>query len=168
MSAHTHTDDPTGGRTWPLWTLAWLAVGSLGLVGWQRQQVEPIVAETDSRLVAPVTWERALHFEDRADGSIAVLDNPGRREVARLQGEQGFARGALRTLAHARIRQGLGPAAPFVLTGYANARLTLSDPSTGTRINLESFGPSNVAVFARLRHAGLQAPSPESPESRTP
>jgi len=32
--------------------------------------------------------------------------------------------------------------------------MTLSDPSTGTRIPIESFGPSNVAVFAPLRDAG--------------
>ena len=111
MSAHAHSEDPTGGRSWPLWALALLALGTVVMVGWQRTQVQPVVAETDTRLVAPVTWERALHFEDRPDGSIAVLDSPARREVTRLQGEQGFARGALRTLAHARLRDAGGATA---------------------------------------------------------
>jgi hypothetical protein len=83
-------DDPTGGRTWPLWGMALVAVATLGAVAWQRSQTVPVRAETDTRLVAAVTWQRALHFEDRADGSIAVLASPGRAEVARLQGEQGF------------------------------------------------------------------------------
>jgi len=34
----------------------------------------------------------------------------------------------------------------------------LLDPSTGQRIDLESFGPSNAAVFASLRLAGHKAP----------
>jgi len=155
------SDDPTGGRTWPLWGMALVAVVALAAVAWQRSQAVPVRAETDARLVAAVTWERALNFEDRADGSIAVLASPGRVEVARLQGEQGFARGALRTLAHARLRQGQGPAQPFLLTGYANGRLTLSDPATGERIALESFGPTNAGVFARLRDAGAAALSNE-------
>lgn len=168
-AAHRH-DDPTGGRTWPLWGMALLAAGVLAAVAWQRMLPQPVPVETDSRLVAPARWERALHFEDRPNGDIAVLASPGRQEVARLQGEQGFARGALRMLAHARLRQGLGPQAPFLLTGHANGRLTLSDPATGERIALESFGPTNAGVFARLQDAGLAAPvaSPAAPGSTTP
>jgi hypothetical protein len=32
--------------------------------------------------------------------------------------------------------------------------VTLVDPAAGTRIDLESFGPTNVAVFARWLDAG--------------
>jgi hypothetical protein len=41
------------------------------------------------------------------------------------------------------------------LLGRADGRLTLLDPSTQQRIDLEAFGPSNVAVFAGLQMAGL-------------
>ena len=154
-------EDPTGGRSWPLWGMALLALGSLGVVGWQRLTPEPVAAETDVRLTAPVLWQRTFHFEDRPDGSVAVLDGATRLEVSRLQGEQGFARGALRMLAHARLRHGLSPEQPFLLTGHTNGRLTLSDPATRERIDLESFGPTNAAVFARLRDAGSASSSPE-------
>ena len=153
----THDEDPTGGRRWPLWALVVLAGGTLAAVAWQRTQVDPVMPVADARLVAPVAWQRTLHFEDRPDGSIAVLESPSRREVARFEGEQGFARGVLRTLAHARQRRGLGPQDPFTLTGMANGRLTLADPATGERIDLESFGPTNRAVFARLQGAGTAA-----------
>jgi putative photosynthetic complex assembly protein len=161
LAPRARHEDPTGGRTWPLWGMALLAVGSLAAVTWQTQAPAPIAVETDSRLVAPVLWQRALHFEDRPDGSVAVLDGGTRLEVSRLQGEQGFARGALRMLAHARLRHGLSPEQPFLLTGHANGRLTLSDPATRQRIDLESFGPTNAAVFARLRDVGRASSAPE-------
>jgi hypothetical protein len=41
------------------------------------------------------------------------------------------------------------------LLGRADGRLTLIDPSTQQRIDLEAFGPSNAAVFAGLQTAGL-------------
>ena len=37
---------------------------------------------------------------------------------------------------------------PFKLIARTDGRLTLFDPVTGQRIDLESFGPTNAAVFA--------------------
>lgn len=152
MTAETATTHPSAqppaGMPWPVRAMLALALLSLAMVAWQRLQGTPDAGITD------VTWQRALHFEDRANGDVAVLDAQDRHEVARFQGEQGFLRGTLRTLARERLRRGMGPSQPFVLSGHANGRLTLSDPATGTRIALESFGPSNVAVFAPLRDAG--------------
>lgn len=152
MNVQTAMSNPLPARAsvlpWPVWAMLGLALITLVAVGWQRLAGGPPVE------VADVTWQRSLHFEDRSNGDVAVLDAQDRHEVARFQGEQGFLRGALRTLARERLRRGMGPAEPFVLSGHASGRLTLSDPTTGTRIALESFGPSNVAVFAPLRDAG--------------
>jgi putative photosynthetic complex assembly protein len=93
---------------------------------------------------------RALRFEDRPDGSVAVIDFKTGRELAALQGEQGFLRGALRALARERRMHALGPQAPFELIARADGRLTLVDTATGARLDLESFGPTNAGVFARL------------------
>ncbi len=98
---------------------------------------------------APVA-SRSLRFEDGADGSVAVLDAKTGREVDRVQGEAGFLRGALRALARERRLRNLGSEAAFDLIARADGRLTLSDPATGERIDLESFGPTNAAAFARL------------------
>jgi len=145
------------GLPWPVWAMLGLALLTLAVVGAQRLAGGLPVDTTD------VTWQRPLHFVDRPNGDVAVLDARDRREVASFGGEQGFLRGALRTLARERLRRGLGPSEPFVLSGHANGRLTLSDPATGTRIALESFGPRNVAVFAPLRDAGLTAATPRQP-----
>ena len=42
---------------------------------------------------------------------------------------------------------------PFRLTHWSDGRLSLEDPSTGRRIELDAFGPTNTAVFARLMGA---------------
>jgi putative photosynthetic complex assembly protein len=93
---------------------------------------------------------REFRFEDRADGSIAVYDVSAQRTVESVTGQQGFLRGTLRGLARERKRQGIGPEQPFRLIGRADGRLTLEDPTTGRRVDLESFGPTNAAVFAQL------------------
>ncbi len=93
---------------------------------------------------------RSLRFEDRSDGSVAVIDGRTGQEIERVQGEAGFLRGALRALARERRMRDLGPEAAFELIGRADGRLTLSDPATGQRIDLESFGPTNAGTFARL------------------
>lgn len=99
---------------------------------------------------APTVAERSLRFEDRADGSISVIDASSRREIQHVQGEAGFLRGAMRSLTRERRARGLGPETPFLLSARADGRLTLSDPATGARLDLEAFGPTNAGAFARL------------------
>jgi putative photosynthetic complex assembly protein len=108
---------------------------------------------------------RALRFEDRPDGSIAVIDARSGRQIESVQGEAGFIRGALRALARERRKHGLGSGPAFELIGRADGRLTLSDPATGARIDLESFGPTNASSFVRLlssTDAPAQAAEPRS------
>ncbi len=93
---------------------------------------------------------QALRFEDRPDGSIAVLRASDNRLVDTITGQSGFVRGTLRGLARERKRQGVGDGPPFELIGRADGRLTLHDPATGRIVDLESFGPVNAGEFARL------------------
>jgi putative photosynthetic complex assembly protein len=109
---------------------------------------------------AAVQWQRSLQFTDLPDGDIAVLDATRHTPVARFSGEQGFLRSTLRALARERHREGIGADAPFLLIGRTDGRLTLLDPATQQRIDLESFGPTNAALFAGLRLAGLQNSNP--------
>jgi len=103
------------------------------------------IREPDARTVA----RRDLRFADRPDGGIAVIDAASGDTLDVVHGEQGFLRGTLRGLVRERKRRGLTSAEPLRLIARADGRLTLADPSTGERIELESFGPSNVAVYAR-------------------
>ena len=98
---------------------------------------------------APVQ-SRALHFADRQDGAVQVTDTEGRIVEVLPPGTNGFARGVMRGLARARKLEEVGQEPPFVLTQWADGRLSLEDPSTKQHINLEAFGAVNSAVFARL------------------
>jgi putative photosynthetic complex assembly protein len=66
-----------------------------------------------------------------------------------VHGEQGFLRGTLRAVVRERKLRGLVSNEPLQLISRADGRLTLLDPATGSRLDLESFGPTNAAVFAR-------------------
>jgi putative photosynthetic complex assembly protein len=98
---------------------------------------------------APTVARRDLRFADRPDGGIAVIDAASGATLDIVHGEQGFLRGTLRGLVRERKRRGLTSAEPMQLIARADGRLTLADASTGERIELESFGPSNVAIYAR-------------------
>jgi putative photosynthetic complex assembly protein len=103
---------------------------------------------------AAVVAERALHFEDQPDGGVLVIDASatGGGKVVRVidAGAGGFLRGAMRALVRQRKRAGFGPEQPFRLVAHADGRLTLEDPATSQRVDLESFGPTNAAVFGQL------------------
>jgi putative photosynthetic complex assembly protein len=98
----------------------------------------------------PVPQERALRFSDTAEGCIAVSEAGSGAALDTLCGEQGFVRGVLRTLVHERSRTGLASRdAPFVLRAQGGSRLSIGEAQGGRPIELDSFGPSNRAVFAR-------------------
>jgi putative photosynthetic complex assembly protein len=97
----------------------------------------------------------ALRFEDRPDGSVAVLEAKSRKVVEMLApGTNGFVRGVMRGLARERKLKGLGDEAPFELILWDDERLSLRDTATGREIELVSFGITQLEVFARMLHAG--------------
>lgn len=80
-----------------------------------------------------------------------AFDAHGGEVVTVLQpGTNGFIRATLRGLGRARRLEGIGPDAPFHLTAWKDGRLTLDDPTTGRRVDLEAFGITNETAFARL------------------
>lgn len=95
--------------------------------------------------------QRALSFSDAPDGGILVVDAAtGTLAMQMPSGTNGFVRGALRALASGRRRAGYGAAEPFLLTAWDDGRLTIEDPTTGQRIAVSSFGPTQVASFLAL------------------
>ena len=103
----------------------------------------------DQRAAAP-TVQRSLLFQDQQDRSVLVADGLTGEKLTVLYGEQGFVRGALRALTRERHARGIGSDKPFDLIARVDGRVTLMDPTTGQRVDLESFGPTNTAEFARV------------------
>ncbi len=107
---------------------------------------------TDTAVSVEVVQSRSLRFVDQPDGAVDAIDNDSGQLVQRFEGEQGFLRGTLRAMVRERRLYGVGAGLPFELILHHDGRLTLRDPSSGTRIALESFGATNTRVFARLLH----------------
>ena len=100
-----------------------------------------------------------VRFADRPDGGIAMLDAKSGRELAVVPPRSGgFVRGVLRGMFRGRKLESLGREGQFRLAREADGRLSLSDPSTGRRVDLDSFGPTNSAAFVELLAAGLAVP----------
>jgi putative photosynthetic complex assembly protein len=99
---------------------------------------------------SPSQQVRLLRFADMDNGDIGVVNAQDGSELARFSGEQGFMRGALRAMARERKRRDIGPMVPFELHARTDGRLTLIDPATQMRLDLESFGPTNAGLFAQL------------------
>lgn len=129
---------------WPLAAIGSLLATSLIFTAWvqfeksQQPAPPPVVAVLESR---------ELIFSDSRSGDIEVRDSRTGELLAPIVGEAGFARGALRGLAQARLRQGGSPSAPFELRREADGALRLADPVTGRSVDLTVFGPTNSAVF---------------------
>lgn len=144
MSGQTFTP---GLQRLPLFAAGALVVLSIVAVSAVRMTGVGKVTVADA---AAVTMREFL-FEDRSDGSIAIMDARTKQQIDTVApASNGFLRGTMRGLARERKRMGIGPELPFQMIGRADGRLTLVDPGTGRRVDLESFGPTNAAVFAKL------------------
>lgn len=95
-----------------------------------------------------------VRFEDHGEDGVAVLDARSGHLVATLEsGGDGFVRGVLRSLNRQRRLDQLSTGAPFVLTRWADGRLSLADPTTGEEVQLVGFGEDNFAAFDALAEA---------------
>ena len=139
-----------------LMTALLAAVLAARLTGFDASAVPP----------SPVVEMRTLGFRDRPGGVVEIYDWNTQELLERIpSGEGSFLRGVVRSLV--RQRRGLDAAtAPFTLSLLADQRLILGDPETGEDIDLNAFGPTNLAVFARLLHEGNAAVGTVSPGSR--
>jgi putative photosynthetic complex assembly protein len=90
---------------------------------------------------------KVLKFEDQEDGGVTVIDANTNQVIDVVQGEAGFVRGVLRTIARERRIRGISKNEPLYLISFADGRLILQDTKTNTNIDLESFGSNNVQSF---------------------
>lgn len=98
-----------------------------------------------------------MRFEDRPDGSVAILDANTAEEIALLAPESnGFIRGVLRGMFRTRKLESIPRDDPFRLAEKTDGQLVLYDPSSGHEVELRSFGHTNYEAFASL----LPASSP--------
>ncbi|WP_200175483.1 photosynthetic complex assembly protein PuhC [Ectothiorhodospira shaposhnikovii] len=93
-----------------------------------------------------------LRTEDRPGGYLAILDGSNDRILQVLgPAEGGFMRPVLRIIMlDRRTEEEKRSPSLLRLTRWSNGSLTLEDPATGLRYELNAFGPTNAGAFARL------------------
>ena len=111
-----------------------------------------ITGAANSEPTARMVLSRDLLFKDRSDGAVVVFDAANRSAPIAIVAPEtnGFLRATMRGLARQRLRQDADIDVPFRLTEYADGRLTMEDPTTGRRVEMEAFGITNEEAFARL------------------
>ncbi|MEQ1611659.1 MAG: photosynthetic complex assembly protein PuhC [Hyphomicrobiaceae bacterium] len=128
----------------PLFGAAALVVICIAMVGISR-----LTGVGVTRMVpAEPTVSRDFRFEDRADGSVAVMDPVTGKVAANLEpGTNGFVRGVMRSFARERRAAGVSDMPPFRLARLSDGRLMIEDQATHRRVELDAFGSTNVAAF---------------------
>ena len=100
-----------------------------------------------------------VSFEDEPDGALSMTDPTSGHELTRLAPRSNnFVRGVLRGMYRTRKLESVDHGAAFRLSRSSNGRLSLDDPSTGRRVELDSFGPTNSAAFEALLVAARAKP----------
>jgi putative photosynthetic complex assembly protein len=100
-----------------------------------------------SRVVA----SRDLVFTRQANGSMTVHIAGTRALVTTLpNAEEGFVAMTVKSMTRERNKFNVADTAPYRLSRAQNGRLSLTDPVTGTRIELVAFGVTNIGAFAQL------------------
>lgn len=146
MSGHQH-EDPVITR--PILISAGLLV-ALTIVGagWSSYTKGDVLDLPTSTVVV----SRDLVFADREDGAVVVTEN-GQQVLVLEAGSGGFVRGTLRALARHRQLGDIGEEEPFRLVHWADGRLSLIDPSTNGRVEINAFGKDNLDAFAQILDA---------------
>ena len=130
-----------------------LLVFTMGIAGTARVTGNNHVTMPPTYAVA----SRDLAFTDQPDGGIEITDaNTGRHVTTIVPTTGGFLRGIMRGLVRGHRLNDLAAGSAFRLTRWADGRLSIEDPATRERIELEAFGPTNEAVFAQLLADGQQ------------
>ena len=147
MGTHIHEQRVPKGA---LFGAGALLLVTLALAAHARVTNASDAARTEAQ--APAVVQHAeLRFEDRPDGSVAVLDASTGREVHVVPpAEGGFVRGVMRGMFRTRKLESIPADGLFRLTLYADEAFVLEDPQSGRRVDLRSFGPTNEAAFSRM------------------
>lgn len=119
-----------------------LGIGAARLAGAPPAAMPPVSAPAA---------ERALVIVRDANGGVRVTDAGSGLVVADLDPlGAGFIAGVDRALSRERMKNGVAGDAPVRLVRWEDGRLSLLDPATGWRVELQGFGPDNLEAFARL------------------
>ncbi|WOE74541.1 photosynthetic complex assembly protein PuhC [Alterisphingorhabdus coralli] len=151
--SHSHDHDPTvppgalvGAAVLILTCLAMTAAVTNGYL---PKSGSPELSRAQQAIAQEKT--RTLFFADTAEGGVEVTDSITGETVLEVPyGEGGFLRASLRRLVKERRARGIGAETPFTLILWENGALSLDDPTTGKKVEIQGFGPDHTNMFASM------------------
>jgi putative photosynthetic complex assembly protein len=155
--------------TFPRWLLIGigaLLIATVGFVALARLTGFGITKVNETPILGSVD----IWFEDQDNKTMLVrrfADNAV-LEVLPADGG-GFIRGVVRSLFRQRLVANQERTLPFRLSQRQDQKFFILDMSTGAKMELDGFGPSNTLSIARVLEAGLKKEGVEgSSKSPTP
>jgi putative photosynthetic complex assembly protein len=131
----------------PLFTAFGLVLFSIAAVAFGR-------STGIGTVFTPVTYPMAVRdvrFLVADDEVITVVDAATGETIEVIPSDKdGFIHGSLRGIRRDRKLRGIAYDEPYRLIRWDDGRLTLSDTSTGMRVQLDPFGPTNAGAYARF------------------
>jgi putative photosynthetic complex assembly protein len=137
----------------------WFLIGAFGLV-FSAMLFAFVARQTDIGALrvnrTPDIAQLTIRFDEQADGSVLVRRQADDAvlEILPRDGST-FLRGVLRSLHRERAMKHVERGAPFVIARRAGSRHALLDPLTGSRIEMDGFGPSHSLAISQLMDHGL-------------
>ncbi|MCZ8132005.1 MAG: photosynthetic complex assembly protein PuhC [Steroidobacteraceae bacterium] len=130
-----------------LYAAAALILGAIGLAAGARLTGYGVTSMPAATAVEVLE----LRFLPQEDGRLVIEDARRGGTVAVLNQEgEGFVFGVLRGLGQGRAVARASPTEPYRLTRWSDGRMSIADPVTGRTMELDAFGPTNAASFARF------------------
>ena len=104
---------------------------------------------------------------DLPNGAVGIFHAESGAAIVRYESGQGaFVRTIFRSLVRDRRVQGVSAEPIFILYTLADGDITVEDPSTHSRIQLEAFGEPNAEHFRQMLDSAISLSSiPQDPTS---
>jgi putative photosynthetic complex assembly protein len=133
------------GQPWGAY-VAIVVITALVLIGFSLPQRHGAAIFPVTQLNAPLQAQRQLRFVELPGDDLAVIDAANGRRIEFIpEARNGFVHAVVHGLQVSRRRAGVPLDRPYILSLYRDGRLVLSDAPTGTMIDVEGFGPTNMA-----------------------
>ena len=124
-----------------------LVMSVLAIVSYAVYTDRPLIATPPE---AEVILERHVFIDGEMSGAATVLDADGTLIAKMSPEEGGFIAGVGLVLDRERTKHGVPLTGPVTITGRADGRVSIHDPSTGWGADLMGFGQDNARDFVRL------------------
>ena len=140
--------------------LAWVMVSMLVAWGLGVLLTDQNSAAFSSSGAGPSVVSERIVVRDLANGAVGIFHAESGVAIVRYESGQGaFVRTIFRSLVRDRRVQGVSAEPIFILYTLADGDITVEDPSTNSRIQLEAFGEPNAEHFRQMLDSAINLSS---------